>query len=400
MPTVLDTRTHKRLRFVSDLVESTDSIPSLSAIHPDNSKVKVEGVRFSPTNSMYAVGVMEEGGQDLFVLDAMTSSVKAIVGRKTGVHDDEETIEAGSYLDKKKDLINTYAPVKKQRQLRAAINAVVSDEKIEGFQESVESMKQSLLNANDGSEQRESCGNQSSGALGQMRALLPPFDLETSAPEEIYDFSALFPDSLISALDPNEENSACNALLRWIHEDFLPIPSTTTVEQDSFAEMKRLNTLAQLGRLYGAAKQEKRKAFAKLLSILVSMIFLYKARRSKQWSPYDIYANETLASQLASLYSPQKEVGQQIDREGATKLLAHICLFALRLSPSWEFDFADLKRDLSIQPKELSSILVFCGISVKSASGRNGLVGKLKAPLTIQTGTFGNKAKTSTPKRK
>jgi hypothetical protein len=402
MPAVLDSRSHSKLSFNRD-GNGSSGAEVLSASHPQNSKIKVEGTSFIPNNGVYAVGVIDTNTKELHVFEAATFSVQALVGEslRKRVNEDEGILGGSAYLEKKKDLINTYAPVKKQRQLRAAINAVVSDEKIEGFDESMESMKQTLAEAAQAAEEKAKLSDQQiTGIIGQMRDLLPPFDLQATTASEIYDFSTLFPESLVSCLDPNDTNSTCHALLKWIHEDFKPVSPSTTAEEDQFVEMKRLISLGQLGRLYFASKQDKRKTFAKLLNILISMVFLYKIRRKKNWEAYDVYANDALAKRLGELYSPDKRIGGAIDREGAHKLLAHICIFVLRLTPFWEFDFSDLKTDLNVQAKELIAMLVFCGISVKQSAGKSGMLGTLKAPLVIQTGGNQRKGKGAGPKRK
>ena len=401
MPTALDSRSHTSLVFK----RSTESpTVTLASVHPQNKKIRVEGTRFEPNSGRYAIGVMQEGSSDLYVYDADSFSVQALVdGIVVHNQDDGSAVDPkiSSYLDKKKDLINTYAPVKKQRQLRAAVNSYVSDEKIEGYEEAMETMKKTLQ-ASEMVDEKKLNMEQQTGIIGQMRDLLPPFDLEATTPGGIYDFSVLFPETLLTTIDPTDTESTCHILLKWIHDDFRPVLSN---EEDNFAEMKSMKTLTQLGRLYFAAKQEKRKSFAKLLNILVSMMYLYKNKRKKNWEAFDIYANESLAQRLGELYSPDKQAGGIIDREGANKLFAHIALFILRLTPYWEFDFSDLKTDLNVQSKELLAILAFCGIKIKQTSGRaiTSLVGSLKAPLVVQTnfGTGGKgRAKGAAPKKK
>jgi hypothetical protein len=400
MPAVLDSRNHAKLRLKASVMDDEGNPQVLSGFHPENPKIKVEGTHFKSSNGVYAIGVIEPESHELYVFDAKTISVRALVKSPSATLDEDDgPLTGGAYMEKKKDLINTYAPVKKQRQLRAAINSVVSDEKIEGFQESVQSMKQSLEAAEATEGKSKAREQQVTGVLGQMRDLLPPFDLESSIPAEIYDFTSLFPDSLVSSLDPNDENSACHALLRWVHDDFKPVSSSTTLDQDPFMELKQLKTLLQLGRLYGASKQDKRKTCARLFNILASMVFLYRQKRNRKWSAFDVYANDELAQRLAELYSPDRTVGCAIDREGAHKLFAHICLFLLRLTPFWEFDFADIKIDLNVQSKDLLSILSFCGIHVRQTPGKDGMLGILKAPLVVQQAGVVRKGK-GTPKRK
>ncbi len=395
MPTALDARSHAKLRFKRSSQEQSGKIEVLKSSHPQNTKIKVEGTLFNPTSGIYAIGVMEQGSDDLFIYEANPFSVQALVGDILASCEDDGS-NMSSYLEKKKDLINTYAPVKKQRQLRAAVNAIVSDEKIEGYEESMVSMKQSLKEAAEAAESKLKDQQQMTGVLGQMRDLLPPFNLEATTASGIYDFSALFPESLVSTIDPTDTNTTCHALLRWIHEDFVPPSSTATDAEEPFLEMKRTRSVAQLGRLFVSAKQEKRKTFAKLLNIFTSMVALYKLRKKKTWTPYEVYANDELATKLGELYSPDKRVGGMIDREGAHRLLAHIVLFVLRLTPYWEFDFTDLKIDLNLQAKELQAIIAFCGITIRGS--KTGLVGTLKAPLVIQPA--GGYRKGAGPKRK
>ena len=403
MPTALDSRSHAKLVFTKASTGQEGCLEVLKASHPQNSNIKVDGTSFASSNGIYAIGIMEKGSGVLHVIEANTVSVQALVGDTLKKRKDaeDERVAGAAYLEKKKELINTYAPVKKQRQLRAAINAVVSDEKIEGYQESMESMKQSLAEAAQAAEEKAKLSEQQvTGIVGQMRDLLPPFNLEATVASEIYDFGSLFPESIVSSLDPTDTNATCHALLRWIHEDFRPVGASVKLEEDPFLDMKRLNTISQLGRLYFASKQDKRKTFAKLLNILISMMFLYKNRRKKNWEPFDIYANETLAQRLGELYSSDKRTGGTIDREGAHKLLAHICLFVLRLTPFWEFEFSDLKTDLNVQSKDLTSMLIFCGIAVKQSAGKSGMLGTLKAPLVIQAPNNQRRGKGSAPKRK
>ena len=390
MPTALDSRSHEKLRLKRSGDSQDDVAGRLTANHPQNSNIRIEGTRFESLSGTYAIGVMESGSPELFVYDASSFSVQALVNEAL-VRSERAPVSANSsYLEKKKELINTYAPVKKQRQLRAAINAVVSDEKIEGYEGSMESMKQSLKEATEATDSR-SKEQQETGVLGQMRELLPPFDLAANAPGNIYDFSALFPETLLSTLDPNDTESTCHSLLRWIHDDFRPPLSTDTEADDPFIDMKRLKSVIQLGRLFVSAKQEKRKTFAKLLNVFVSMVFLFRVKRRKSWTPFDIYSAESLADRLGELYSPQKKSGGAIDREGANRLLAHIVLFVLRLTPNWEFDFADLKADLNLQSNELLSILAFGGVTIKGS--KTGMVGVLKAPLQVHSGAFGSQRK-------
>lgn len=390
MPTALDSRSHDKLRFKRSADSQGDSNSRLVSNHPQNSKIRIEGTRFQSLSGKYAIGVMEDGGDQLYLYEATSFSVQALVNEALARTEIASVPIRSSYLEKKKELINTYAPVKKQRQLRAAINSVVSDEKIEGYEGSMESMKQSLKEATELTDSR--AGElQETGVLGQMRELLPPFDLTADAACNIYDFSALFPETLLSTLDPNDTQSTCHALLRWIHDDFRPLLSTDTIAEDPFVEVKHLKSVIQLGRLFISAKQEKRKTFAKLLNVFVSMVFLYRLKRRKSWTPFDVYSVESVAHRLGELYSTQKQSGGAIDREGANRLLAHIVLFVLRLTPNWEFDFADLKSDLNLQSTELLSILSFCGITIKGS--KTGTVGALKAPLQVHLGAFGNQRK-------
>lgn len=393
MPTSLDSRSHERLRFKRSEVKTGTELCKLIANHPQNSRIKVEGNRLVSKTSRYAIGVYEEGSRNMSIYEASPYSVQALVDGVVVRVSDTGSEPVASYLDKKKDLINTYAPVKKQRQLRAAVNAVVSDEKIEGYEESREVMKQTITgDAEDKS--GAAALSTPTGVIGQMRELLPPFDLEATSPGAIFDFSSLFPEALVAAIDPSDRESTCHALLKFIHEDFrVGALSSEGTGDDPWGEMKNLKTLGQLGRLFMVSKQEKRKNFAKLVNILISMMYLYKMKRKKNWTHSDIYAPEPLAQRLAELYTFDKAVGAQIDREGTNKLFAHIVVFVLRLTPFWEFDFSDLKTDLNVQSKDLLAILSFCGISVKS---RTGLAGKLTAPLTVHTNAGGKGA----PKRK
>ena len=390
MPTSLDSRSHDKLRFKQEAAAKTDQSSSLLAKHPQNSRIKVEGTRLQSKNYKYAVGVYEEGSRKIHLYEATAFSVQALVDGGFSRAAETGSEPTASYLDKKKDLINTYAPVKKQRQLRAAVNAIVSDEKMEGYAESREVMKQSIA---DSMEEKSNALAQPTGIIGQMRELLPPFDLSATSADLIFNFTTLFPDSVVSAIDPTDSESVCHALFEWINEGF-----RSPASDDPWAELKGLRTLSQLGRLYLSAKQERRKTFSKLLSILVSMMQLYKLKRSKSWTHCDIYASEALAQTLGELFSPDKVIGGAIDREGANKLFAHLVLFVLRLTPFWEFDFADLKIDLNLQSKDLLSILSFAGVNVRNKSG---LVGKLTAPLTVQPagGGYGKRGK-GTPKRK
>ena len=384
MPTSLDSRSHAKLRLKQSKVAASGEVTTLSANHPQNSHIKVEGTKFQPKKSQYAIGVFEEGSSDMMVFPASSYSVQVLV-KEALIRDDEvESRDQASYLEKRKDLINTYAPVKKQRQLRAAVNAIVSDEKIEGFQESIEVMREAL---NDSLEAKEASSSnnttpeesQTKGILGQMRELLPPFDLKATTPDTIYNFGALFPESLISSLDTS--GSACEAIYKWISDDFRDI----TDEEAMLKDVSKLGTMTQIGRIFLGSKHEKKKNFAKLLNILISMISLYKIKRKRGWSAWDIYATDALAERLGELYSSDKTIGGNIDREGANKLLSHICLFTLRLTPYWEFDFSDIKADLNCQAKEILAILSFSGIVVKSTANRSGLIGSLKAPLVVQT---------------
>jgi hypothetical protein len=223
--------------------------------------------------------------------------------------------------------------------------------------------------------------SETTGVIGQMRQLLPPFDLSATTADRIYDFSSLFPESLIASLDVSDADSACASIYKWINEDF-PV---STSDDDILKEVKQMNTIKQISRIFLSNRHEKKKGFTKLLNILISMLSLYKIKRKKNWTAWDIYASEPLASKLAELYSFEGTVGGQIDREGANKLFSHICIFILRLTPFWEFDYSDLKTDLNCQAKEILSILAFCGITVKATANRAGLIGSLKAPLTVQT---------------
>ena len=382
MPTSLDSRSHSKLRLRSlDSGEIVDC-NKIGGSHPNNHSIKVEGVKFEPTKGKYAIGVIVGESSTMSVHPVSTFAVQALVNDAI-IRDDEGSQSTQSFLEKRKELINTYAPVKKQRQLRAAVNALVSDEKIEGFQESVESMREALVD-----QEKPDTNNETIGVIGQMRQLLPPFDLTATTPDGIYDFGSLFPESLLVSLDVSDAESACAAVYKWINEDF---PASTT-DDDILKEVKSMHSIKQISRLFISSRHHKKKGFAKLLNILISLLSLYKIKRKKNWTAWDIYANEPLAARLAELYSFESKVGGQIDREGVNKLFSHICLFILRLTPSWEFDFSDLKVDLNCQAKEILSILGFCGITVKSTANRAGLIGTLKAPLTVQT-SFGGSAK-------
>lgn len=376
MPTALDSRSHKRLRFSEARLDKAGSLQMISSTHPQNPEIIVEGTKVNPSSSKYIVGVIRGDNKGTIELyDGDVFSVQAVV-RLSSISDSKEgATGVQAYLDKKKELINTYAPVKKQRQLRATVNSIVSDEKIEGFHESMGTMRDALKVE----EERlvELSTTQQSGVLGQMKELLPPFDLTATAPSGIFDFGFLFGESLMNSLtEPlNDEKSTSGFLYMWVSEGFLP------TSPSDFAEVAKLKTLEQLVRMFVAHKHEKKKSMTKLFSILVSMIFLYKERRKRHWNASDVYASsEALASRLGELYTIDKQTGGGIDRECTQKLLAHICLFILRLTPFWEFDFGDLKTDLNIQMKELAAVMSFCGIAFKTGA----LLGRLKAPLVVQ----------------
>lgn len=375
MPTALDARSHKRLRFAESKVDKHGQLQAISSTHPQNPDIVVEGTRVNPSSSRYVVGVIRDdnsGKIDLY--DGDVYSVQAVV-RLSSMSDPADTTSGvQAYLEKKKELINTYAPVKKQRQLRAAVNSIVSDEKIEGFEDSMGAMKEELKL--EETRLSQTLNSQQSGVIGQMRELLPPFDLKATTPGGIFDFGVLFGESLMNSLsDPlADETSVSGFLYKWVSEGFV-------TGNEDLVEVAKLKTISQLIRLFSAHKQEKKKNMAKLVSILVSMIFLYKEKRKKNWSSFDIYAStETLSDRIGELYTSDKQTGGTVDRECTQKLLAHICLFILRLTPFWEFDFGDLKSDLNLQLKEILAIMTFAGISFKSGT----LIGRLKAPLVIQ----------------
>ena len=365
MPTSLDSRAHSKLRFEVKK-HSTEGDPLvLSSKHPRNSHIKVEGTLFSQAGSKYAIGVFREGSDTMDVYDASSFSVQTLVGDTVCLINDAvsaENVVSQSYNEKKSELINTYAPVKRQRQLRATVNAVVSDEKIEGFEDSVTQMKTETRVVNE------------SGILVQMRNLLPPFDLTAETPDKV--FSDVFPLLLLDAADVE---SSCHAILQWVHD-----PANRDA---NFASIWTLGCVSQLGRLFASSRHQKRKTFAKQLNVIISMIMLYNCRRKKNWTAWDIYASEQLGVKLAELFT-NGVIGATIDRENTSKLLAHICVHLLRATPAYEFDFADLKADLNIQAKEMNGMMGYCGMTTKGPS----LLGKLKAPLVVPT-SFGPKGK-------
>ena len=379
MPTSLDSRSHSKLRLKS--LDSNGILDShrIGGSHPNNHSIKVEGAKFEPSKGKYAIGVITGDSTTMKIHPASPYAIQTLVNDAI-IRDGEESQSTQSFLEKRKELINTYAPVKKQRQLRAAVNALVSDEKIEGFQESVETMREALVD-----QEKPETNNETTGIIGQMRQLLPPFNLAATTPEGIYDFGSLFPETLLGSLDMSVEESACAAVYKWINEDF---PASTS-DDDMLKEVKSMHTIKQMSRVFVTSRHQKKKGFAKLLNILISLLSLYKLRRRRNWTAWDIYANEPLATRIAELYTVEQKVGGQIDREGANKLFSHICLFILRMTPHWEFDFSDLKIDLNCQAKEILSILGFCGITVKSTANRAGIIGTLKAPLVVQT-SFGS----------
>ncbi len=385
MPTALDARSHKKLRFSEAKVDNQGALQIISSTHPQNPEILVEGTKVSPSSSKYVVGVIrDEDHTSIYLYDGDVFSVQAMVRLSAITDSKKDATGVQAYLEKKKELINTYAPVKKQRQLRAAVNSIVSDEKIEGFEESMGTMRDSLKEEESRLEQLPK--SQQSGVIGQMKELLPPFDLEATSPGGIYDFGALFGESLMNSLtEPlNDETSVTGFLHKWVSDGVL------TVTPEEMVQVEKLKTVHQLVRLFAAHKHEKKKNMTKLVSILVSMIFLFKEKRKKNWTSYDVYASsEVLAERLGELYTIDKRTGGTVDRECGQKLLAHICLFILRLTPFWEFDFGDLKADLSIQLKDIASTMAFCGITFKSGA----LLGRLKAPLVIQEAYTGGQRK-------
>jgi hypothetical protein len=382
MPTSLDSRSHSRLRLRS-LDSNEETNPSrIGGTHPNNSSIRVEGTKFEPAKARYAIGRISDDSPTMSLHPVHSYAVQALVNDAI-IRDEEESPSTQSFLEKRKELINTYAPVKKQRQLRAAVNALVSDEKIEGFHEAVETMRDALID-----QVKAEPSTETTGVMGQMRQLLPPFDLSATTPDAIYDFGALFPESLLTSLDVSGVDGVCAGVYKWINEDF----PATCAEDDILKEVKSMNTIKQISRVFMSNRHEKKKGFAKLLNILISMLSLYKIKRKKNWTAWDIYATDTLAAKLGELYTFDGTIGGQVDRESANKLFSHICLFILRMTPSWEFDFSDLKTDLNCQAKEILSILGFCGIMVKSTANRAGIIGTLKAPLVVQT-SFGSAAR-------
>jgi hypothetical protein len=378
MPTSLDSRCHKRLRFNAKASDKEGNTSVITSSHPQNSEIVVEGTKIHPASSKYVVGIVDDASGRIELVDADVFSVHTMVRLSAMTEDTTSTGGLQAYLDKKKELINTYAPVKKQRQLRASVNSIVSDEKIEGFMESMNTMRDALKE--EDKHVTSEVPNSQSGVLAQMRELLPPFSLEATTPGEIYDFGAVFGESLMSSIGDflADESTVSGYIYKCVSSGHI----STNVE--GMEEVHKLQTFQQLHRLFTAHKHDKKKNMAKLLSILVSMIFLFKEKRKKNWTSFDIYSSsEVLTERLAELYS----IGGIVDRECTQKLLAHICLFILRLTPFWEFDFGDLKTDLNIQAKELIATMTFAGINFKTG----GYLGRLKAPLVVQTPYQGGK---------
>lgn len=338
-------------------VETKAGHRCLIGVDTRRAEMPIEGTFISQQPVKYAIGYREAGSNTMRVFECDVFSVDMNVKRTAPEAD--EKMQAGNYLEQRTALIESYAPAKKRRQVKLAVNAQVKDDKILDSEKSIKDLKEQMAT--------QVANAPLSGVLAQMHELLPPFDTEATDPARIFDFSTIFTDEVISSLNPSDESSICAGILQWMKSGCQAVPPS-----HELYPILSLRTIIKLGQIFLSSEHMKRKSFARLVVICAGLLLSFIHRAESKRSAETVCVTQEVKHVFDSAYG-----WGRLNQEGADRLLCHLILFIIRLTPDSSFTFGLLTEDIKgLNPRDLSPILEFCGLKISS-----GLTGKLAAPL-------------------
>ena len=359
LPTVLLSRklTEEQRDGLQFSLDSSGAKPRLIGSDQANEDVPMEGNLITSNPVKYAIGFRESGADKMKIFEVDMFSVDPGL-KRPAVSD--ELLAGGSYYEQRQTLIDSYAPAKKRRQVKLAINAQVKDEKIHAFDESMRDLRTKL---------KETPVSETSGVLAQMTSILPPFDVEATEPAHVFDFTLIFTDEFLASFDPSEEGSAAEQMTQWIKDGCRSIGAEHPLEP-----ILSLRTINRLANIFIESVHMKKKSFARMLLVAGVLVLMYSQRQDKTRSADSLCIPEDAKRALDRLYG-----WGRLNQENSDKLLCHLCLWLARLTPDWRFPFQLLIEDIKgINPRDLSGVLEFCGFKLSS-----GLNAALVAPLKV-----------------
>jgi hypothetical protein len=285
-----------------------------------------------------------------------------------------EKIDRALYGNKKRDLVGGLAPGKKKRQVSQAVAEKVSDGKMadrDGIMSTVRAIGER------GEEAAE---------LETMNKLLPSPRLDTEAYDEAYDIEKALPQAVMQGQSLDQPlYKALNQKIAGKDVDL------------SAPEMKVGRSVTYLLKPGALRTGLDGAVAARSLVVLEGLIRMYQRKAAKVKSAKhtsyildDVVAYHT-AEHFMSHFRTKMAIGddggkaREVHVSSATdsqKLICHIIVFIVYLSPEYTIHMDHLAADLDMELPKLRVWTSYCGVK---SSRRNGEeIGKLALPLEVR----------------
>ncbi|KAF4675401.1 hypothetical protein FOL46_001695 [Perkinsus olseni] len=380
----------------------------LAGGYKENENVELVGEPQPRGPTKLAVGVKRKGHDGkMYIFPASAFNVSTNIkheGVVGALEKAKSSTTTSDWADKRGDLITTFAPVKKKRQLNSFLANRVTDDRIENFGQAKRTLQKRLSefseSPNDEDLKKELKSEASpakkakkdipegvpKSVYRQMKEFLPSFDAHVSKVDKIFDLSQeLFTKELLSKANVQKCDLAWE-LCEWLKQGARVGHKCTKPSMDA-AFSSRI--ILELGRQFTtcpvANRTYKVHDFASRLVIVIGLLRLFQLRRENHLS-----FDETntwgvpvpLANSLWYIFNGENPNVKRMSVTSNYKLCCFliISILALAQAPAWSFEFIHLCEDVpTMKDKELFQTLCFCGIKV--SGGMEKLRGKLVAPL-------------------
>jgi len=325
----------------------------------------------------YAIGVVNSEKQkiDLFPVEGGLNSMTRIIKRK--LEEDIEEMENqedsvrdnSSYWEKRSALVGEFGSKKSKRYQRlSALNRVDTTDNIAS--KVVKSAAASSRKA------AAAAPVETLSAEEYAKQFLPPFNLTTSQPSKIYNFSDVVPQPVYENL---EYNHLYNALTN----------GSITELPRFYPEIVRcyLRSLIKVNAGENMSEEQMEKALkpAEYLSHLILLVNAPQSFTSLKKLAKRMKCSEMIAALFLDNFLVNNEKTYQSTLILKNKLKCHICVLSLFL---FSFNltkeaFTGISRDVRLSPILMTNFFIQTGCRVKKTKILEDTMVSLKAPLSL-----------------
>ncbi|KAJ0399066.1 hypothetical protein P43SY_008686 [Pythium insidiosum] len=154
-------------------------------------RVAYQGANFGYLSSAndcasYVVGIYDKNTQEVRLCNVSQLYMMQQTVKGSADNVDDNRGDGKSYLEKKRDLVELFGSKKSKRIQKSIEENIVNVQNVSGAASITETLKKQMDKAAQDAAARDAASAVDSAALATRNAILPPHNLEASAPEQVY----------------------------------------------------------------------------------------------------------------------------------------------------------------------------------------------------------------------